>query len=54
MSAEEVRDKFRFNAALALPSAEALALEGSILALEEQPDLAALRALAGAARALAA
>jgi 2-methylcitrate dehydratase PrpD len=53
MSAEEVRDKFRANARLALSPSEAEALEGSIMTLEEQPDVSALRALAGAAPALA-
>ena len=40
MSAEEVREKFRENAALALSDAGVTALEEAVLALEEQADLA--------------
>ncbi|MBV9003737.1 MAG: MmgE/PrpD family protein [Solirubrobacterales bacterium] len=54
MSADEVLDKFRGCARLALPAGDVEGLEGSILALEKQPDLSALRALAGAARPVAA
>jgi 2-methylcitrate dehydratase PrpD len=54
MSAEEVREKFRVNASLALPPPEVEALERSILSLEREPDLSALQVLAGAARTLAA
>jgi 2-methylcitrate dehydratase PrpD len=49
MSADEVLEKFRENAALALPEAEASALEEAILTLEEQDDVrAALAPLAAA------
>jgi 2-methylcitrate dehydratase PrpD len=41
LSADEVREKYRENAALALPEAAAAALEEAVLALEEQADLAA-------------
>jgi 2-methylcitrate dehydratase PrpD len=50
MSADEVRDKYRENAGLALESEAVEALEESVLALEEQDDLrAALAPLAAAA-----
>jgi 2-methylcitrate dehydratase PrpD len=41
LSADEVREKFRENASLALPDAAVTALEEAVLALEEQSDLAA-------------
>ncbi|MGL6279919.1 MAG: MmgE/PrpD family protein, partial [Gaiella sp.] len=41
LSADEVRAKFRENAGLALPQSAVVALEESVLALEEQDDLAA-------------
>jgi 2-methylcitrate dehydratase PrpD len=49
MSAEEVLEKFRENARLALPEAEVSALEEAILGLEEQDDVRS--ALAPLARA---
>jgi hypothetical protein len=50
MSSDEVRDKFRENAALALDAEAVGALEEAILALDEQDDLrAALAPLAKAA-----
>jgi 2-methylcitrate dehydratase PrpD len=39
MSADEVREKFRANAALALPDGAVVALEHAILAFEHQDDL---------------
>lgn len=48
MGADDVRAKYRRNAAGALPEADALALEQAILALADQPDLSAFGALAGA------
>jgi 2-methylcitrate dehydratase PrpD len=45
MSADDVRAKFRENAALALPSATLDALEDGVLRLEEQDDLRSLFAL---------
>lgn len=49
LSADEVRNKFRENAGLALPEDEVAALEEAVLALEEQDDLrGALAPLAGA------
>jgi 2-methylcitrate dehydratase PrpD len=49
MSADEVRDKFRENASLALDDERALALEDAILTLEERDDVrAALAPLAAA------
>jgi hypothetical protein len=44
MSADEVREKFRANAALALPGEAVDALERAILSFERQDDLT--RALA--------
>ena len=41
LSPEEVRAKFRENAALALADADVAALEEAVLALDERPDLAA-------------
>jgi 2-methylcitrate dehydratase PrpD len=50
MSADEVRDKFRENASVALDDERALALEDAILTLEERDDVrAALAPLAAAA-----
>ncbi|HZB86816.1 MAG TPA: hypothetical protein VE289_09665, partial [Gaiellaceae bacterium] len=50
MTAEEVREKYRENAALALEAEAVEALEAAILSLEEQEDLrAALAPLASAA-----
>jgi 2-methylcitrate dehydratase PrpD len=42
LSADEVRTKFRENAALALPEAAVESLEGSILSLEQLEDVAGL------------
>jgi 2-methylcitrate dehydratase PrpD len=50
MSAQDVREKFRANAELALPAAEVEALETAVLALEDEPDLGALRVLRTASR----
>lgn len=51
MTADEVREKYRENAELALEPQAVEALEEALLALEEQDDLrAALAPLAGAAR----
>jgi 2-methylcitrate dehydratase PrpD len=41
LSADEVKEKFRANASLALPDGEVSALEEAILTLEEHDDLAA-------------
>jgi 2-methylcitrate dehydratase PrpD len=50
MSAEEVREKFRTNAALALSAAEVEALEEAVTTLERSGDLGAFELLARAAR----
>ena len=50
MSAEQVREKFRTNAALALSAAEVEALEEAVTALERSGDLGAFELLARAAR----
>ena len=49
LSVDEVREKFRENASLALPTADVERLEAALLALDEHDDLsAALAPLAGA------
>jgi len=50
MSPDDVREKFRANAGLALDPPEVEALESAVLALDDQGDLGALRVLGGAAR----
>jgi 2-methylcitrate dehydratase PrpD len=50
MTAEEVREKFRTNAALALGEAEVQALEEAVMTLERRGDLEAFELLALAAR----
>src|SRR5947209_388224 len=50
MSAEQVREKFRTNAALALSAAEVEALGEAVTALERSGDLGAFELLARAAR----
>jgi len=50
MSADEVRDKFRTNAALALSAAEVEALEEAVTTLERSGDLDAFELLSHAAR----
>jgi hypothetical protein len=54
MTPDEVRDKFRENAGLALEPETAEALEEAVLALEEQDDLRAALAPLSAAVAAAA
>jgi 2-methylcitrate dehydratase PrpD len=48
MTEDEVRDKFRANAALVLPAEVQTGLEAAVMGLEQQDDLDALRALAKA------
>ena len=50
MSADEVRDKFRANASLALGRGDVERLEETIMTLERRDDLAGLEALSRAAR----
>jgi 2-methylcitrate dehydratase PrpD len=50
MSADEVREKFRTNAALALPGEEVEALEAAVTRLERSGDLGAFELLSHAAR----
>jgi 2-methylcitrate dehydratase PrpD len=50
MSAAEVREKFRLNAALALGDSDIEALEQAVMTLEQHDDLHALEVLANAAR----
>jgi 2-methylcitrate dehydratase PrpD len=50
MSADEVREKYRTNAALALSAAEAEALEEAVTTLERSGDLGAFELLSHAAR----
>jgi 2-methylcitrate dehydratase PrpD len=50
MTADEVREKFRANAALALPAGEVDALEEAIMSLERLDDLRPLEVLSRAAR----
>ena len=50
MSADEVRDKFRTNASLALDRGDVERLEETIMTLEGRDDLAGLQALSRAAR----
>jgi 2-methylcitrate dehydratase PrpD len=53
MDAPEVVEKFRTNAALALPRAEVERIESAVMALADEADLGFLGALAGASRELA-
>ncbi len=50
MSAEQVQEKFRTNAGLALSAAEVEALEGAVMTLERSDDLRAFELLARAVR----
>ena len=50
MSAEEVQEKFRTNAGLALSTADVEALEDAVMTLERQDGLRAFELLARAAR----
>ena len=50
MTAEEIREKFQTNAALALGEAEVRALEEAVMTLERRGDLEAFELLALAAR----